>query len=64
MMYSDNGTNFVGTDRVLRDATQSLLSDETIDIILRKSKFHSIEWKFCPSSSPHLEAYGKLEFVQ
>ena len=50
---SDNGTNFVGADRDLRKAAQSLLSDETIDSILRQSKFHSIEWKFSPSSAPH-----------
>ena len=53
MIYSDNGTNFVGADRELREAVQTLLSDETIDSILRQSKFHNMEWKFSPSSAPH-----------
>ena len=53
MIYSDNEMNFAGADRELREAAQSLLSDETIDSILRQSKFHSIEWKFSPSRAPY-----------
>ena len=52
VIYSDNGTNFVGADRELMEAAQSLLSDKTID------------WKFSPSSAPHFgglwEAGGRV----
>ena len=52
LMYSDNGTNFVGADRELREAKQALLDNESIDIIIREYPGH-LDWKFSPSSAPH-----------
>ena len=53
VMWSDNGTNFVGTERELKEAYQDLFMDDTIDKQLAVS--HSVDWRFNPSGAPHFE---------
>ena len=47
---SDNGTNFVGAERELRELVEALDTDR---IMQETSKYHPIDWKFNPPSAPH-----------
>ena len=49
-VVSDNGTNFVGAERELRQLVVSLDRDR---IIRETNKQQQIEWKFNPPSAPH-----------
>ena len=49
-VFSDNGTNFVGAERVLRNALQEL-NEEQLDSYFRQNE---IEWKFNPPSASHM----------
>ena len=51
-MYSYNGTNFVGANKELKEAYQSLLSNDNIDQISKQS-LTPIDWQFSPSGAPH-----------
>ena len=52
-IYSDNGTNFIGENKELRELHDLLQSDD------REEKVHTflsngqIEWRFIPPQSPH-----------
>ena len=48
-VYSDNGTNFVGANRELKELVQQLPNDE-LQEYARKHKF---DWHFQPPNSPH-----------
>ncbi|XP_076299895.1 uncharacterized protein LOC143218550 [Lasioglossum baleicum] len=49
-LYSDNGTNFRGADRELKQTFQVLLSDPSLKNLLATD---GITWKFIPPSAPH-----------
>lgn len=48
-MYSDNGRNFVGASRLLREALEHWSSEET----LRHLSLQGIDWHFNPPRAPH-----------
>lgn len=50
ILTSDNGTNFRGADRELRDCIEAMKHDE---IATRLATEDQIEWKFNPPSGPH-----------
>ena len=49
-VVSDNGTNFVGAERELRELVEALDQDE---ILQKTCRYHQIDWKFNPPSAPH-----------
>lgn len=49
-VISDNGTNFVGAERELRELVESLDSDR---IVQETTTYRPIDWKFNPPSAPH-----------
>jgi hypothetical protein len=49
-MLSDNGTNFVGAERELRELVEAFDQEK---IINKVAKDYKIEWKFNPPSAPH-----------
>ena len=49
-IFSDNGTNFVGTERILRTALQSFNDDKTHHYCSQKG----IEWSFNPPLASHM----------
>ena len=48
-VYSDNGTNFVGADRELKESLQEWNQSQIADFLSQKE----IQWHFNPPSSPH-----------
>ena len=53
LIWSDNGTNFVGTNRELREMHQFLLRGDVQHTIINFCSSIGIEWKFIPERSPH-----------
>ena len=49
-IFSDNGTNFVGAERELREAIEELNSQKIKDALL----IEAIEWHFTPPHAPHM----------
>ena len=49
-VVSDNGTNFVGAEREMRELIQNLDQEK---IVCQTSKYQQITWKFNPPSAPH-----------
>ena len=49
-IFSDNGTNFVGAERELREAIEELNSQKVKDALL----IEAIEWHFTPPHAPHM----------
>ena len=47
---SDNGTNFVGAERLLMKDVQRLISDDQVSVATRKE---GCKWIFQPAGSPH-----------
>ncbi|XP_041782399.1 uncharacterized protein LOC121599013 [Anopheles merus] len=48
-LYSDNGTNFIGADRLMKKLVEEIGERMGREAALR----HQIEWKFNPPSAPH-----------
>ena len=48
-IHFDNGANFVGADRELRDCLQNWNQSKINDELLQ----HGIEWHFDPPAAPH-----------
>ena len=48
-IYSDNGTNFVGAERELKECLQQLNQEKISDVLTQKQ----IHWHFNPPSAPH-----------
>ena len=48
---SDNGSNFIGAEKELKEALKQLNHDKIIDVASRQN----IEWKFNPPTSPWIE---------
>lgn len=59
-IYSDNGTNFVGASRVLRDQFQFLL-EKSVTIDADHLANDGITWHFIPPQAPIWADCGKLE---
>jgi len=53
-MYSDNRTNFQGTDRESQASFEAVSSDPTLQVALAND---GIQWHFIPSAAPH---FGRL----
>lgn len=51
-VYSDNGTNFVGAKRELREAVDSLHGSVEVETALRSE---GTKWYFQPARTPHFE---------
>ena len=49
-VISDNGTNFVGAERELRELVEALDKEK---IMQQTTKFHPVEWDFNPLHAPH-----------
>ena len=49
-MFSDNGTNFVGAERELRELVEA---PDTDRITQKTSKYHPTDWTFNPLCAPH-----------
>ena len=47
-LRSDNGSNFIGAEKELKEALKQLNHDKIIDVMSRQN----IEWKFNPPISP------------
>ncbi|XP_036322189.1 uncharacterized protein LOC118736208 [Rhagoletis pomonella] len=57
VMFSDNGTNFVGAEKHLRNSLQQCMTDD------RFRSFFSdlnIDWRFNPPAAPHMGGYWEI----
>ena len=50
MIHSDNGTNFVGAERELREAVKFLYGTREVPAFMEKA---GIDWTFHPPRTPH-----------
>ena len=57
-IVSDNGTNFVGTERELREALAHL----NLNKIQHSIQADGIKWTFNPPMVPTTEVYGSTSF--
>ena len=46
VVFSNNGSNFVGADHEMKKAIQQMLSSSSIDYIMQYASTHSIDWRF------------------
>ena len=53
LIWSDNGTNFVGANRELRELHEFLKQQNTAKIVSDFCTSHKIEWRFIPAHGPH-----------
>lgn len=56
-MFSDNGTNFVGANRELREALKAIDQEKVHDVLASKG----IQWHFNPGRTPHFS--GVIEIL-
>ncbi|XP_017478443.1 PREDICTED: uncharacterized protein LOC108368166 [Rhagoletis zephyria] len=54
VMFSDNGTNFVGVEKELRNNFKRCMADDTLRSFFAYS---NIEWHFHHSAAPHMGGY-------
>ncbi|XP_077296682.1 uncharacterized protein LOC143918616 [Arctopsyche grandis] len=54
IMWSDNGTNFVGANRELGRILQNLFSENSFNQIISYAFTEGIQWNFIPPRSPHM----------
>lgn len=52
-IYSDNATNFVGSNKELHELRDVFLKDENTNYIIAKLADDNINWHFIPPRSPH-----------
>ncbi|XP_073979887.1 uncharacterized protein [Rhodnius prolixus] len=52
-IWSDNGTNFVGAKRRLKEVSTLLNDAKSQEAILREASRRGIEWHFIPPRAPH-----------
>jgi hypothetical protein len=50
VIHSDNGTNFVGAERELREAVEALHASGEVPVFMEKA---GIDWNFQPPRTPH-----------
>ena len=53
LIWSDNGSNFVGASRELKEFMEFLRSQKTQMIISKFCSVENIQWKFIPEHAPH-----------
>ncbi len=53
LIWSDNGTNFVGACRQLRELSDCLKTKEAQDSVSKFLTAQNVEWKFIPQHAPH-----------
>jgi hypothetical protein len=53
-MYSDNGTNFVGANRELKEIRDFLRTKDFQNAVVDNLTNDGIEWRFIPPNSPHV----------
>ena len=53
LIWSDNGTNFVGANRELKEPNKFVKQQENKGIISEFCSSQNIEWRFIPEHSPH-----------
>ena len=53
LIWSDNGSNFVGASRELKEFMEFLCSQKTQMIISKFCSLENIQWKFIPEHAPH-----------
>ena len=53
LIWSDDGSNFVGAARELKELAQFLKLQKTQNIISEFCSTQNIEWKFIPEHAPH-----------
>ena len=53
VIYSDNGTNFVGAKNELKQRYDFLKQEDNQQVIVDTCSQQMIEWKFIPERSPH-----------
>ena len=54
LIWSDNGTNFVGAARELNELSDFLEQQKTQQDISEFCSFQQIQWKFIPERAPHI----------
>lgn len=59
LMWSDNGTNFVGASRQLTDLLKFLRQHETEEAVTSFCTTQGIDWSFIPERTPILVVYGR-----
>lgn len=52
-VYSDNGTNFVGANKQLKELYALFNSEKHKELLERFSSEHRVNWHFIPSMAPH-----------
>lgn len=60
-IFSDNGTNFVGANNILKELTAELHATDAQDKINAYLTNKGIQWHFIPPRAPHVGVYGKLQ---
>ena len=53
LIWSDNGTNFVGANHELKEMYEFLSRKDVRDAIANSCVSLGVEWKFIPEHSPH-----------
>lgn len=53
LIWSDNGTNFIGASREIKDLFQLLAKQDTQAAVVDFLSHYHISWKFIPQHSPH-----------
>ena len=53
LMWSDHGTNYIGTANTLKELYQFLLKRETEETITNFCSVQGITWDFIPEKAPH-----------
>lgn len=61
LIMSDNGTNFVGANRGLKEFDQFVQLQKTQKEISEFCSNHNIQWKFIPEHAPILVVFGRLQ---
>ena len=53
LLWSDNGTNFVGANKELKQLAEFLENQKTQNIVSQFCTSQRVQWKFIPEHSPH-----------
>ena len=59
LIWSDNGTNFVGANRKLKELFNFLMHQRSEGIISEFCTSKNVEWRFIPEHSPNFSGYGR-----
>lgn len=54
LIWNDNGSNFVGADREIKNLFKFLRQQKTKFVVSEFCSTQGIEWKFIPQHSPHI----------